>query len=152
MSDTEPYCFSKQQLRAAPQHHCHGVIVTSTPTPSWMRTTSIASQCQLCKYSCCRDPVSCLLPALSHRPVLRNISMVNVLLYSEIARLLIALLKAASRCQSSGGVVVRLFCLPYMIETNLFSSKAEQSHTHQPDPLRSKTLHFYCALCIHCAF
>ena len=87
MSDTEPYCFSKQQLRAAPQHHCHGVIVTSTPTPSWMRTTSIVSQCQLCEYSCCRDPVSCLLPALSHRPVLRNISVVNVLLYSVSASL-----------------------------------------------------------------
>ena len=130
MSDTKPYCFSKPQIttdatanriRAAPQHHCHGVIVTSTPTPSWMRTTPIASQCQLCEYSCCRDPVSCLLPALSHRPVLRNISVVNVLLYSVLASLKIVLLKVASGPQSPGGMVVRLFCLPYMIKTNLFS-------------------------------
>ena len=82
------------QLRAAPQHHCHRVIVTSTSTLSWTRTISTASQCQLCEYSCCRDPVSCLLPALSHRPVLRNISVVNVLLYSVSASLPIVLLKS----------------------------------------------------------
>ena len=107
------------QLRAAPQHHCHGVIITSTPAPSWTRTISTASQCQLCEYSCCRDPVSSLLPALLHCPVLRNISVVNVLLYSVSASLKIVLLKVASGRQSSGGVVVRLFCLPYMIKTKV---------------------------------
>ena len=35
----------KPQLRAAPQRHRHGVIVTSTPTPSWTSTTS--SFCEL---------------------------------------------------------------------------------------------------------
>ena len=85
------------QLWAAPQHHCHGVIVTSTPTLSWTRTISTASQCQLCEYSCCRDPVSCLLPALLHRPVLRNISVVNVLLCSVSASLRIVLLKSRIR-------------------------------------------------------
>ena len=87
------------QLRAAPEHHCHGVIVTSMPTLSWTRTISTPSQCQLCEYSCCRDPVSCLLPALLHCPVLRNISVVNVLLNSVSASLQIVLLK--SRIQTS---------------------------------------------------
>ena len=89
--------------------------------------TIIASWCQLCKYSCCRDPVSCLLPALSHRPVLRNISVVNVLLYSVSASLQIVLLKAAFGRQSSGGVVVRLFCLPYMIKKTIFHKKRTHS-------------------------
>ena len=46
------------------------------------------SQCQLCEYSCCSDPVSYLLPALSHRgqcPVVLSISeFANVLLKSRI--------------------------------------------------------------------
>ena len=120
---------------------CYHSLGSSTAPPPWSdrytyahteldeHHTTIASWCQLCEYSCCRDPVSRLLPALSHRPVLRNIFVVNVLLYSVPASLSIALLKAASGRQSSGGVVVRLFCLPYMIKTYLFSSKAEQFYS-----------------------
>ena len=49
MSDNIFYCLvnrnCKPQLRASPQRNRHGVIVTSTPTPSWTSTTS--SFCEL---------------------------------------------------------------------------------------------------------
>ena len=119
VSDTKLYCSSKPLLLL------HTTARATATALSWMRTTP-ASWCQPCEYSCCRDPVSCLLPALSHQPILRNIFVVNVLLYSVSASLQIILLKAAFGRQSAGGVEVRLFCLPYMIKTNLFSSKAKQ--------------------------
>ena len=72
--------------------------------PHWVgrEPYRIASQCQLCEYSCCRVPVSCLLPALSHRPILRNISVVNVLSYSVSASLPIVLLKSRIRMSVLG--------------------------------------------------
>ena len=73
--------------------------------------TNTASCCQLCKYICSRDPISCLLPVLSHRPILRNIFVVKILLYSVPASLSIVLLKVASGRQSSGGVVVKALLL-----------------------------------------
>ena len=136
MSDTEPYCFSKQQTAA--RATATATLGSSSALPPWSNLytytrnemdenhTIIASWCQLCEYSCCRDPVSRLLPVLSHRPVLRNIFVVKILSYFVPASLSIVLLKVASRRQSSGGVVVRLFYLPYMIKTNLFSSIVEQ--------------------------
>ena len=89
MSDTKPYCFSKPHITASAT--TTATSGSSTALPPWSNCyiyahteldehhTIIASWCQLCKYSCCRDPVSRLLPALSHRPILRNISVVNVL-------------------------------------------------------------------------
>ena len=136
MSDTKPYCFSKPHITA--RATATATSGSSTALPPWSNRyiyahteldehhTIIASWYQLCEYSCCRDPVSCLLPDLSHRPVLRNIFVVKILLYSVSASFSIALLKVPSRRQSSGGMVVRLFYLPYMIKTALFSSKVEQ--------------------------
>ena len=118
MSDTKPYCFSKPHITA--RATATATSGSSTALPPWSNCYIyahteldehhfiIVSWCQLCKYSCCRDPVSCFLPVLSHCPVLRNIFVVKILLYSVPASLLIALLKVASRRQSSGGVVVRL--------------------------------------------
>ena len=136
MSYTKPYCFSKPQTTARVTDTA--TLGSSTALPPWSnlytyaRTeldehhTIIASWCQLCEYSRCRNPVSRLLPVLSHRPVLRNIFVVKILSYFVPASLSIVLLKVASGRQSSGGVVVRLFYLPYMIKTNLFSSIVEQ--------------------------
>ena len=91
MSDTKPYCFSKPQTTA--RATATATLGSSTVLPPWSnlyiyaRTELdeshiiIASWCQLCEYFCCRDPVSRLLPVLSHRPVLRNIFVVKILSY-----------------------------------------------------------------------
>ena len=62
VSDTKLYYSSKPHITAS---------ATAT-AQSWMRTTP-ASWCQPSEYSCCRDPVSRLLPACHNRPVLKEI-------------------------------------------------------------------------------
>ena len=145
--------------------NCYRSLGSSAAPPPWSNLYTYtrteldenhiitASWCRLCKHSCCRDPVSRLLPVLSHCPVLRNIFVVKILSYFVPASLSIVLLKVASGRQSSGGVVVRLFYLPYMIKTNLFSSIVEQyywylqSENDSSPPLYSKRrwyLYIYC--------
>ena len=96
--------FSKPQLRTA-------TTGSYTAPPPWSSLytyahteldeyhTIIVNCCQLCEYFRYRDPASHLLPVLSHRPVLRNIFVVKILLCSMPERLLSC--TAESRIQTS---------------------------------------------------
>ena len=100
--------FSKPQLGAAPQRHHHGVIFTSTPTPSWTSTT--LSFCKLLpavrifslQRSCKPSVASFVTPPYTKKYIRGQDPVVLcacafIMLYCWVA----------SRRQSSWGVVVK---------------------------------------------